>query len=146
MGDRRDSFCLRCRDLRERIEPAHDVTFFLFLLGFLDIDDRLEQGSLDGTGMSCCVSSGVGRDASGFSFAEEAALVGRDFGDDSPEAFSWPKNDHFFADLGVDGVDSVESLESWGSEPRRLGVWSGVLISSLSKKGSAVRGRASAIR
>jgi len=48
VGDRRDNFGLRCRDLRERIDPAHDFTFFLFLLGFLVIDDLLElQGSLD---------------------------------------------------------------------------------------------------
>ncbi len=48
VGDRRESFCLRCRDLRERIDPAHDLTFFLFLLGFLDIEDLLELlGSVD---------------------------------------------------------------------------------------------------
>lgn len=50
VGERRESFCLRCRDLRDRIEPAHDLTLFCFLPVFLlDIEDRLEiVGSMVG--------------------------------------------------------------------------------------------------
>jgi len=99
-------------------------------------------------GISACVTSGKEGVGSTFlkSFAEEAALVGRDFGEDSPDALSWLKKDHFFADLGVDGVDSVVGLERSGSDPRRFGVCSGELDGSLSKIGSAVRGRESATR
>ncbi len=97
--------------------------------------------------MSEVVRSGEDGAVSAFldSFADDAALVGRDLGDDSPEAFSWPKNDHFFADLGVEGVDPAAASERSGSEPRRLGVFSGVSNWSLSRIGSAVRGRVSVV-
>jgi len=69
------------------MDPAHDLTFFLFLLGFRDIEDLLELGSVDLTGISAATRSGEAGAVSTFldSFADDAALVGRDFGDDSPE-------------------------------------------------------------
>jgi hypothetical protein len=57
------------------------------LLGFRDIEDLLELGcSVDCTGAICSGSSASGT-LTGFlvSFATDDALVGRDFGDDSPE-------------------------------------------------------------
>lgn len=125
VGERRDNFCFRCLDFRDRIDPAHNLTFFCFLLGFRDIEDRLEiVGSIVGNGTSGVISGDEGA-VSAFldSLAEDAELVGLDFGDDSPEAISWPKKDHFFADLGVLGVDVVAVLtsESNGNELRLLG-------------------------
>jgi hypothetical protein len=130
--------------LRERIEPAQDLTFFCFLLGFLDIEDLLEvHGSIDSISTSCATISGDDGAVSSFldSFPEDA-LVGRDFGDDSPEPVG-PKNDHFFADRGVDGVglEAAATSESRGRDERLLGVGSSALDTSWSKIGSAVRGR-----
>lgn len=90
VGERRESFGLRCLDFRDRIDPAHNLTLFCFLLGFLDIEDRLEiVGSIVGRGTSGAISGDEGA-VSAFldSLAEDAELVGRDFGDDSPEAIS----------------------------------------------------------
>jgi hypothetical protein len=134
VGDRRlNFFWLRCRDLRERIEPAQDLTFFCFLLGFLDIEDLLDvDASIDGMSTSCATISGDDGAVSSFldSFPEDA-LVGRDFGDDSPEPVG-PKNDHFFADRGVDGVglEAAATSESRGRDERLLGVGSSALDTS----------------
>lgn len=60
VGDRRDSLCfwLRCLDFRESIEPAQDLTFFCFLLAFLDTED-LREGvrSKDGRAASIVLFS-----------------------------------------------------------------------------------------
>jgi hypothetical protein len=120
-------FWLRCRDLRERIDPAHDRTFFCFLLGFLDIEDLLElESSVDWIGVSGEISSGN---------------EGLDFGDDSPDFVS-PKKVHFLADLGVDGEmrEAVALSISSGNDPRRFKE-SGALEVGL----SAVLGRASCL-
>jgi hypothetical protein len=90
------------------------------------------------------------------SLTEEEALVGRDFGEDSPECTSWPKNDHFFAERGVEGegrpaaaaaaAAAATVSDSSGMEPLRLGArGSGEVECSRSKIGSAVRGRVSLI-
>lgn len=152
VGDLLFSFCFweRCRDLRPRIEPAHDLTFFCFLLGLREIDDLLEPGcSVDWIGVSD-ISAGIACDSAtvGFfdSLLEDEALVGRDFGDDSPECASTPKNDHFFIDLGVvgEGKPAAAASDSRGREPRRLGAGvSGDIDRSRSRIGSAVRGRVS---
>lgn len=144
VGDRRESFGFLCRDFRERIDPAQDFTF-LFLLGFLDIEERLElvrRTSIDSIGTSGEVNSGEDGAVSAFldSFADDAALVGRDLGDDSPEALSWPKNDHFFADLGVEGADSAARSLTSEREPRLCDAVFGQSSWSLSRIGSAVRG------
>lgn len=78
---------MRCRGLRDKIDPAQVFTLFLFLLGFLDIEDLLELGSVDRIGKSEVAIAGKYGVFSAFltSFADDAALVGRDFGDDSPE-------------------------------------------------------------
>lgn len=148
VGERRESFCLRCLDLRDRIEPAHDLTLFCFLPVFLlDIEDRLEiDGSIVGKVTSGLISGDEGAVSAFFdSFAEDDELVGLDLGEDSPDVVSWPKKDHFFADLGVEGVDAAAATsESNGRELRRFGNGSVAFASSI-KVGSAVRGRASLI-
>lgn len=84
---------LRCRDLRDKIEPAQDFTFFCFFfaLGFLDIDDRRDEGCsieamrISGVMASLVVGAGVGCLGS----LDEAALDGRDrLGEDSPDVVS----------------------------------------------------------
>ena len=143
MGDRLlIFFWLRCRDLRDRIEPAHERTFFCFLLGFLDMEDLLEDCSVDGIGMSG--EARPGEDAAVsvfFSFVELEADAGLDLGEDSPD-FGSPKNVHFLADLGVEGAttEAVALSISKGSDPRRFSD-SGALNGWL----SAVFGRASCL-
>lgn len=143
MGDRLlIFFWLRCRDLRDRIDPAHVRTFFCFLLGFLDMEDLLEDCSVDGIGMSG--EARPGEDAAVsvfFSFIELEADAGLDLGDDSPD-FGSPKKVHFLADLGVDGatIEAVALSISRGRDPRRFSE-SGVLEDWL----SAVFGRASCL-
>jgi hypothetical protein len=99
------------------------------LFDFRDTEDLLElEGSKDWMGVSASAGSGEGGIAFmglGFgSFSEDAALVGRDFGDDSPAADSWVKKLHFFADFGVDGTDVVAAAasRSSGIELRLFGV------------------------
>jgi hypothetical protein len=60
------------------------------LLCFLDIEDRLETvGSMVGKGTSGAISGDLGAASVFFdSFADDAELVGLDFGEDSPEARS----------------------------------------------------------
>ena len=133
--------------MRERIEPAHERTFFGFLLGFLvNEEDRLEWvRSVDRIKQSGSGVEGVGSTAFCLvSFSEDAALVGRDFGELSPEIFSWPKKDHLLSDRGVDGVvpDIAAASMSRGIELRLLGA-SGVEEISWCMNGSAVLGRAS---
>lgn len=143
---------LRCRDLRDKIEPAHDFTFFcfFFVLGFLDIDDLREEGcSIEvirtlGVTTSLVASTGAGCLGS----LDEAALDGRDrFGEDSPELVSWPKKPHFLAgNLGLVGVVGIASF-SKGLELLRRGLsrFSGVGDFSRvpSNLGPALLGRAS---
>jgi hypothetical protein len=143
VGDRLlNFFWLRCRDLRDRIDPAHERTFFCFLLGFLDTEDLLEDGSVDGIGMSGEARPGDDAAVSVFfSFVELEADAGLDFGDDSPDFVS-PKKVHFLADLGVEGA-SIEAAAfsiSRGRDPRRFNS-SGILEIWL----SAVFGRSSCL-
>lgn len=84
---------LRCRDLRDKIEPAQDFTFFccFFVLGFLDIDDRRDEVcSIEAMGTSGEVASLVaGAGVSCLGSLDEAALDGRDrLGEDSPDIVS----------------------------------------------------------
>lgn len=144
MGDRRlVFFWLRWRDLRDRIDPAHDLTFFCFLLGFLDIEDLLElDGSVDCIGASGETRSGDdGAVSAFFSLTELEADAGLDFGEESPDFVS-PKKVHFLADLGVDGamIEDVALSISSGKDPRRF-KGSGALECWL----SAVFGRASCL-
>jgi len=135
-------FWLRCRDLRDRIDPAHERTFFCFLLGFLDIEDLLETGSVDGIGMSGETMPGDDSAVSVFfSFVELEADAGLDRGDESPD-FGSPKKVHFLADLGVDGatIEAVPLSISKGRDPRRFKE-SGALDDRL----SAVFGRVSCL-
>lgn len=131
VGDRRLNFCfwLRRRFFRDRIEPAQFRTFFCFLIGFLDkeLDRRLLGDSVERNGVSAegrflrAVSGKVGL----LSLDTDPELVGRDFGEHSPdEVVSWPKKVHFFADLGVDGADdglAAAASMSSGIELRLLG-------------------------
>lgn len=148
VGDRREIFCLRCRDFRERIDPAQDLTLFCFLLDFLDIEDRLETvGSIDGKGTSSVASGELGAVSIFFDSLVDDELVGLDFGDESPEVISCPKNDHFFADLGVLGAEGEarDTSERRGNELRLLGIGRLSFDPSKSRPGSAVRGRGSLI-
>ncbi len=118
------------------------------MLGFRDIEDRLELGcSVDCTGTICSGTSASGILAGLLvSFATDEALVGRDLGDDSPEFVSWPKKDHFFADLGVggEGRPAAAVSDNKGREPRLRGAGRlGKIERSRSKIGSAVLGRVS---
>lgn len=118
------------------------------MLGFLEIEDLLEAvRSRDGSITSAvAVSTGWGGLTTFWtSFIDDDALAGRDFGDDSPETVSCPKNDHFFEDLGVDGPDpdAFATSDNNGREPRRLGAASGAFVVSRSRIGSAVLGRES---
>lgn len=77
--------------MRDKIDPAHDLTFFCFLLGFL-----VRDGLRGTTGSSSVELTGTsdegwsGEDGSDIldalrDFSEEAELTGRDrVGDDSP--------------------------------------------------------------
>ena len=143
---------LRWRDLRDKIEPAHDFTFFCFflLLGFLDIDDLRDEGCsievMRTSGVTTWHVADVGADS--FGSLDETALDGRDrLGDDSPDAVSWPKNPHFLAgNLGLVGVVGIASLSSGLELLRRgLGRFSGVGDFSRvpSNLGPALLGRAS---
>jgi hypothetical protein len=121
-------FWLRCRDLRDRIDPAHERTFFCFLLGFLDIEGLLEHCSVDGIGMLGEARSGEDAAVSVlFSFIELEADAGLDLGDESPD-FGSPKKVHFLADLGVEGAtrEAAALSISRGRDPRRFN-GSGVL-------------------
>jgi hypothetical protein len=92
------------------------------LLGFLDIEDLLEHGSVDGIGTSGEARPGDDSAVSVFfSLVELEAEAGLDFGDDSPDFVS-PKNVHFLADLGVEGATSeaVAVSISRGKDPRRF--------------------------
>jgi hypothetical protein len=138
---------LRCRDLRDKIEPAQDFTFFCFflLLGFLEIDDlRDEICSIEGMGISGVAASVVGG-VGCFASLDEAELVGRDrFGEESP---SWPKNPHFRGgNLGLVGdVESTSFIRGLELVRRGLGRFSGVgdLSRVPSNLGPALFGRAS---
>lgn len=108
-------FWLRCLGLRDSIDPAHDLTFFCFLLGFLVIDSfRVGTGSssIELTGTFEGGESG-GDDADGFEalrdLSEDAALTGRDLvGDDSPPDGSCPKKKYFLGrSRGVEGASTV---------------------------------------
>jgi hypothetical protein len=94
VGDLRLNFCfwLRCRDLRPRIDPAHVLTRFCFLLGFREMEERRELvGSIDGRGSSAAGSSGSLWNVSAGnlpSFPADPALVGGDLGEHSPEFVS----------------------------------------------------------
>ena len=128
--------------MRDKIDPAQERTFFLFLLGFLDIEDFRELGSVDGSGV--LGEARPGDDAAVsvfFSFVELEADAGLDLGEDSPD-FGSPKNVHFLADLGVEGAttEAVALSISKGSDPRRFSD-SGALNGWL----SAVFGRASCL-
>lgn len=134
------------------MEPAHDRTLFCFLLGFFVKEDLLEvEGSMDCMGIVEDKRSGVGgADSTDFrlgSFSEDAALVGRDLGEVSPEPGSWPKKAHFFAERGVEGAEvalATAASKSNGIELRRLGV-SGERVASRSVDGSADFGRISVV-
>jgi len=108
-------FWLRCLGLRDSIDPAHDLTFFCFLLGFLVID-----GLRVGTGSSSTEAIGIleggesgGDGADRFDalrdLSEDAALTGRDLvGDDSPPDVSCPKKKYFLGrSRGVEGASTV---------------------------------------
>jgi len=101
---------------------------------------------VDTTGASVsgpCTNSGSDITTFFDSFTDDEALVGRDLGDDSPEAVSRPKNDHFFADRGVEGEGrpAARVSDSRGREPRRFGAGGlGEIDCSRSRIGSAVRG------
>lgn len=122
-------FWLRCLGLRDSIDPAHDLTFFCFLLGFLVMD-----GLRNGTGSSSV--GAIGTVDSGHSgddgvdmfdtlldFSDDAALTGRDLvGDDSPPKVSCPKKKYFLGrSLGVEGVSTAlaDSSEAISSDFRR---------------------------
>lgn len=144
MGDRLLIFFWpRWRDLRDKIEPAHDLTFFCFLLDFLDIEDLRElDASVDCIGTSEERRSGDNGVVSAFlSLTELEADAGLDFGDESPDFVS-PKKVHFLADLGVDGgmLEAVALSMSSGRDPRRFKA-SGALECWL----SAVFGRTSCL-
>jgi hypothetical protein len=137
--------------LRDNIEPAQVFTRFCFLLGFLDIDDLRELDcSIELIGTSGVTNSGdEGADSTGMFLGSlsDAELAGRDFGEDSPEALSWPKKVHFLADFGVDGpAAELDAMSlSKGIEFRLLGAGlSDDGNVSRSRIGSAVRGRVSA--
>jgi hypothetical protein len=126
---------LRCLDLRDNIDPAHDLTFFCFflVLGFLDIDDRRDEGcsiELMGiSGVAVWFVAGAGANIGCLVSFGEVALEGRDrLGEDSPDAVSWLKNPHFLAgNLGLVGVVGIVSLSSGLELLRRgLGRFSGV--------------------
>jgi hypothetical protein len=133
VGDRRLTdffFWLRGRDFLDKIEPAHDLTFFCFLPDFLETDDLRElEGSIEGIGgsaISVVAPRGVGivgKASVSFSDIEE---TGRErFGDWSPADESFPKNDHFF--LGLLGVLVLMS-SNIGTEPRLFGQCSSSII------------------
>ena len=146
---------LRCLDFRDKIEPAHDFTFFcfFFLLGFLDIDDLREEGcSIEVMGASGVISSvvgaGAGAGAACLGSLDEATLDGRDrFGEESPELPSCPKKPHFrVGNLGLVGVVGIPSFNNGLELLRRgLGRLSGVGEFSRvpSNLGPALFGRAS---
>ena len=136
-------FWLRCLDLRDRIEPAHERTFFCFLLGFRVTEGLLElHGSVDWIGTSGKTRPGDDESVSAFfSFVELEADAGLDLGEDSPDFVS-PKKVHFLADRGVEGriAEAVALSISNGNDPRRFRK-SGALEPSL----SAVLGRVSCL-
>jgi len=106
VGDRRLCFWFRCRDLRDNIEPAHDLTFFcFFMLVFLDMEDLLDGDcSVEAMGVSELISAGVdsSKNDDWSSFDEE--LVGLLCCGEP----SWPKNAHFLdGNLGVEGLVGV---------------------------------------
>ena len=116
-------FWLRCLGLRDSIEPAHDLTFFCFLLGFLVID-----GFRVGTGSSSIEAIGTfdggesgGDGADRFEalrdLSEDAALTGRDLvGDDSPPDGSCPKKKYFLGtSRGVEAASAVLADSSGAS-------------------------------
>jgi hypothetical protein len=100
--------------LRDKIDPAHDFTFFCFFLelGFLDVDNLRDAGSsIESIGMLAVSAWLVGTESAievALSW-NEAALEGRDrIGEDSRDNVSWPKNPHFLAgNLGLVGVVGI---------------------------------------
>lgn len=121
-------FWLRCLGLRDSIDPAHDLTLFCFLLGFLVID-----GFRVGTGSSSigaiCKFNGGESDCDGADrfetlrdLSEDAELTGRDLvGDDSPPDGSCPKKKYFLGkSRGVEGTSAVLTELSWISSSEFL--------------------------
>jgi hypothetical protein len=109
------------RDFLDKIEPAHDLTFFCFFPDFLEMDDRRElEGSIDGMWTSIMLIFGLGGpDVCGAisgDLSTEVELTGRErLGEELPDAVSWPKKLHFF--LGLD--DAAKAISSSnGIEPR----------------------------
>jgi hypothetical protein len=152
-------FWLRCLGLRDSIDPAHDLTFFCFLLGFLVID-----GFRVGTGSSSTQAIGTfdggesgGDGADRFDalrdLSEDAALTGRDLvGDDSPPDVSCPKKKYFLGrSRGVEGVSAVLTNSPGGnsSEFRRCAAGRPLSIRKLSvlllRTAPAVFGRVSTL-
>lgn len=89
--------------MRDKIEPAHDLTFFCFFLPvFLDIEDLRDGGnSVEVIGMSGFNATGEEGSESRDWDSFDEALVGRLWGEES----SWPKNAHFLdGNLGVEGL------------------------------------------
>ena len=114
-------FWLRCLGFRESIDPAHDLTFFCFLLCFLVMDGfRADIGSSSTEAIGTCeggVSGGEGTNIFDalLDLSDDEALTGRDLvGDDSPPDKSCPKKKYFLGkSRGVEGA-SVVLAESSG--------------------------------
>jgi hypothetical protein len=114
--------------LRDKIDPAHDLTFFCFLLGFLLMD-----GLRAGAGSSSIELTGTfdGGDSGGDGadrfealrdLSDDAALTGRDLvGDDSPAEVSCPKKKYFLGRSLGEGTSTIltGSLEVNSSDFRR---------------------------
>jgi hypothetical protein len=137
--------------LRDKIDPAHDLTFFCFLLGFRVIEFRRDTEedevdlSRDGRGSSAGAISGEdGVERLDLARSEELELTGRDFvGEASPDAS--PKKKNFFEPRGVRGAGlsfPASSLRK-GTELRLWGplATSSAPSSSIVKTSPAVLGR-----
>lgn len=119
-------FCFPCRvlDLRDKMDPAHVLTFFCFLVRFL------HGGFCPPSSSTCCLSeesdtwlAGHAEIAVAVSFCDSAelTLTGRERVGEAATKGSKPKKDHFLLDfvgLGVAGAMAAVR-PAGGMEPRK---------------------------
>lgn len=124
VGVRRLCLTWRAFDFRERIEPAHVLTFFCFLLLFLEAGLRSVEASFEvSTVTSGWHPSGCADAAVLACESDDPALTGLGrVGELAPTKGSSPKNDHRLGVLVGLGVDGATALSEAGGSCMRCGI------------------------